>query len=286
MSQKSEGKNRESGRKYRALIIGAGGQGALSDAPGSGKEEKIISFAHALKEHPGFKWLAFYDEIEEKAYLAKEIWGGTWFIALDEIGDHHIDVAIVSTPDDSHYEILKQLAEYPLRLVIVEKPICTDLQQAREIVELYKAKGIPLAVNYTRRFIPELQELKQRYEAGEFGKLLHYNINFNRGLIHSGSHAVDFLGWLFDYDLPRGLMLTEIEADYRIWQIDLFFEKFHWREERITNDMPVPSYFDKHTWYVVDNAYNFLEGREPLKCDGEQALKALEICYNLMREQK
>jgi hypothetical protein len=46
--------------------------------------------------------------------------------------------------------------------------------------------------------------------------------------------------------------------------------------------MPVPEYYDNHMKYVVDNAYNFLEGRESLKCTGEDALRSLEICYELM----
>ncbi|MFA6282144.1 MAG: Gfo/Idh/MocA family oxidoreductase, partial [Candidatus Omnitrophota bacterium] len=155
MNQKSElGK-----RKYSALIIGAGGQGALADAPGSGNEDKIVSFAHVCKEHPGFYINGFIDNNIEKANAATKVWGGHIFSSIknafgvskmETYGP--INVAIVTVPDDTHYEVLKELAEYPLKLVIVEKPICNDLIQAREIVELYKAKGTPLMVNYTRRF--------------------------------------------------------------------------------------------------------------------------------------
>jgi len=275
-------------RKYNALIIGAGGQGALADAPGSGNENKIISFGHAFKEHLGFKRVLLYDKDFKKAEKAANIWGCQW-IKLKQfdpciLRSELIDIVVITTPDSTHYEILKQLVDvkhYKLRLVICEKPICTDLQQAREIVELYKAKGIPLMVNYTRRFLPYYEDLKRRYEAGEFGELIHYEALFNRGLLHTGSHLVDFLTWFFDYDLPDGLEIIGIQADYRIWQIDLFFEKYHWREERI-GDMLVWDYYDKSHWYVVDNAYQFLEGKEELKCTGSDALNLLEICFELM----
>jgi hypothetical protein len=36
--------------------------------------------------------------------------------------------------------------------------------------------------------------------------------------------------------------------------------------------------------YVAENAYNFLEGKEELKCTGEMALKSLEMCFELMNK--
>jgi predicted dehydrogenase len=268
-------------KKYNVLIIGAGGQGSEADQPGSGNDHKIISFAHALNIHHGFSDTTFYDKDFQKAVNACEIWGGS---AISSIKDsiHDADIAVITTPDDTHYEILKQLAEYPLKLVICEKPLCDDLDEAREIVELYKEKNIPLMVDYTRRFIPELRELKQRYINGEFGEINDVITIFNRGVYHTGSHLYDFLIWVFGEDEVRKLdMLYISEHDYRVWNIQLFFEKYYWQEQRIF-DMPVPSYFDNHMKYVVDNAYNFLEGKEELMCTGEDALKALEICYELM----
>ncbi len=265
---------------YKALVVGCGGQGALADAPGSGNEHKTISFAHALKEHPGFKLLGVIDQDEDKARNAAFTWGATYYSGggrvhgfFDEMyqGDC---VALVSTPDNAHYDILKQLAEYPLKLVICEKPLCANLYQAREITWLYRSRGIPLLVNYTRRFLPHYEALKRNFETGYYGKFLYARAAFNRGRIHSGSHAVDFFNW-FGVDAEYHYISQE---NFRIWQLEMFFERHHWREERI-GDQPVWPYYDKAMWHVVDNAYQFLEGREPLKCTGEDALKALENSY-------
>lgn len=266
--------------KYSVLIIGTGGQGALSDVSGSENEKKIISFANAFKKHKKTDNIMFYDENMEKAIEAAKAWNGCAIIGLT-FAIYRADIVIIATPDNSHFNYLKKVAKHKPKLVICEKPLCEDLEQAREIVKLYKQKGIPLMVNYTRRFIPELQELKRRYKNGEFGKIVSANIVFNRGWLHSATHAIDFCGWLFDGEYNGKIL--ECETDYRIWQIDLYFEKYHWREERI-GDMLVPSYFDKHMQHVVENAYNFLEGKEELKCTGENALKALEICHELMNE--
>lgn len=261
---------------YNVLIIGAGGQGALADAPGSGNEDKIISYAHAIMEHPGFELCGFYDDDEEKGIKAIETWTGAAYCCINHaIEFDRIDVAIVATPDETHYDILKQLANYPLKLVICEKPICTDLQQAREIVAQYKEKGIPLMVDYTRRFIPELQELKQR-------KPIFGICNFNRGWLHTASHGIDF----FDMLGLKDYEIIESKSKSRVWTLAVTFEGYGmWREQRI-GDMPVPEYYSNHMMYVANNAYNFLEGKEPLKCDGETALRTLEITYKLMEESK
>ena len=271
--------------KYSAIIIGAGGQGALSDTPTSGK---IISFAHAVKGHPGFELVGFIDKNEDKAMNAAQIWQGVYYTDLSQAFYGQRDVAIVSTPDNTHYEILKELTNYPLRLVICEKPLCGTVEQAKEIIALYSERGTPILVNYTRRFLPYYEELKRRYEAGEFGELLFAQWNCNRGILHTESHVHDFIEWFFNREVNEtidwdGDVLEK--ADYRIWQIQLFFEKYFWQEQRI-GDMPVWPYYDKTHWYVMDNAYQFLEGREPLKCDAEDGLRALEICYGLMEGAK
>lgn len=287
--QKPEGQERPN--KYSALIIGAGGQGATADAPGSGNEDKIISFAHACKEHPGFYINGFIDTDIIKANDASKTWGGHIFSCIkNAFGVSNmevygpIDVAIVCTPDNTHYEILKELANYPLRLLICEKPLCETVEQAKEIIALYSARGIPILVNYTRRFLPYYEELKRRYEAGEFGEMLLCSYAFNRGILHTGSHFVDFIEWFFNGRATAHIpTLYEIKTEYRTWQIQLFFEKYFWQEQRI-GDMPVWDYYDKSHWYVMDNAFEFLDGREPLKCTAEDGLRALEICYGLMEK--
>lgn len=274
---------------YNVLIIGAGNKGALSDAPNSANAKKFLSYAHAVKEHEGFELVGFYDKETKKTMDACITWGVS--SVFPSIGAGMIngepDIAIVSTPDHTHYDILMQLANYPVKLVICEKPLCTNLQQAREIVELYKAKGIALMCDYTRRYIPEYQQMKAEIDAGNWGEFLDGYGYFNRGWLHTGSHMVDFVLWL--RGTMDGFRIKEVKTDYRwIYQIGMFYEKdfFHDAAVNFVKNPHVDSIFDKHLWYVIDNAWNFLEGKEPLKCTGEDALRTLEECYRLMEVKK
>lgn len=255
---------------WNVLIIGAGGQGAFADAPGSGNEDKIISYAHAFSNMKHAFETYIMDTNTLKMREACKIWG------LKEYECRHYDVVVIATPDNVHYGNLMDTLICKPKLVICEKPICTGLQQAREIVALYKEKGIPLMVDYTRRFIPELERLKER------GQPEYATCEFNRGFLHTGSHAVDFFLWLN----AKNYRLIEVPIEgCRIWKLSVFWKDSGWIEQRFY-DMPVPSYYDYHMKYVVENAYNFLEGKESLKCSGEDALKTLEITYKLMEESR
>ncbi len=263
-------------RKYSALIIGCGKIGALNDVPGSGNENKIISYAHALKENGNFD-VYYFDNDTYKAQNAIDIWGGRH-------SDNRIaDITIIATPDKTHYDILKWEWITKTKLVICEKPLCSTVAEAKEIIELYEKAGIPILVDYTRRFIPELQDLKRRYYSGEFGQIAYASFQYNRGILHTGTHMFDFINWFFDKDYIVFPKTNEMKhCDYRVWNINLYFEKFHWQEQRI-GDMPVPNYYDYHTKYVIDNAYNFLEGQEDLRCTMYDGLKALEIMERLCK---
>jgi hypothetical protein len=258
-------------KKYSALIIGCGAQGA-----GVGQEknpDKIINFAHALTEHDGFNLLGFKDSNMDKAADASILWKTDYWSTY--AGLLESDIAIVTTPDETHYEILKQLVEYPLKLVIVEKPICENIEQAREIVELYKAKGIPLMVNYTRRFLPYYDHLK------EYGKPLFGFCQFSRGWLHTATHAIDF----FNMVGCERFHIEEMKTESRVWLLTVMYEDHTFHETRLF-DTPVWSYYDKSHMHIINNVYEFLEGREEIKCTGGMALNALEKCYELMEGEK
>jgi hypothetical protein len=245
--------------------------GCLNDAPGSGNEHKTISYAKALKEHGAFE-VFLYDINEENVKNASY----AWMLPYIEYGNItcEFDVVIIATPDNDHYSRLVEALKYKPRLVICEKPLCSTVAEAEEIVKLYEDAGIPILVDYTRRFIPELQELKKH------GKAAYGEVLFNRGWLHTGTHAIDFFKMLGCAECNY----NHIEDDsYRVWDIMIKFEDgYIFREHRI-GDMPVPDYYNHHTRYVVDNAYGFLEGKEELKCTMYDGLKALEIMERLCK---
>jgi len=272
---------------YKVIIIGSGNKGALADAPGTGNENKYLSYGHAVQDHAGYELLGFSDIDKIKAINAASIWGGEDFCIPQEYCEdcedrfyHKADVIIVANPDDMHYETLSIIADYYPKLVICEKPLCTSLEQAVGIVGLYQSRGIPLLLDYTRRFIPYWQ--RARADVNKAGEFLKGYCYFNRGVAHTLSHFIDLALW-FKGNLD-GIHIEEVEASYQwVFQWGLFYEKDFFSEHAVNfvKNPQVDSIYDKHLWYVMDNAYNFLEGKEALICTAEDGLKALQECIRL-----
>ena len=264
---------------YKVSIIGAGNKGALSDAPGTGNEHKYLSYCHACVDHPGFEVSAISDISASCAIKALEIWGVDIFkISRFE----STDVFVIATPDDKHLIHLEYILMYcKPKLVICEKPIHEDFEKARKIVDKYKEAGIPLMIDYTRRFIPAYRIVKNSIDNLEFGKFIKGYLYFNRGWEHTASHFIDLALW-YNGSL-NNIEIKEVKTDYQwIFQWGLFYGKSFISEHAVdikTKD--VNTIYDRHLMYVMENAYDFLEGREKLMCTGKDGLRALEETLNM-----
>ncbi len=176
------------------LIIGAGRIGAFLDLPQS---SSVQTHAHAFSAHPGFSLVGFVDARPDRAARAAEIWGGKAFASIPEaFHEERIDVAVIAAPDETHYRLLKTLSDRPLRLVFAEKPMTGTEDEAEEIVRLYRERSISLAVNFSRRFVPEVQDLRTRIASGEFGRCLSGSGWYGKGTMHNGSHLIDLIHFL------------------------------------------------------------------------------------------
>lgn len=174
---------------YRAVIIGAGKIGSEFDTPYS---DKILTHAHALSNHSKIVLDGFYDIDYKKAVNAAEVWGGQ---AYQKISDAlcRADIVVCCVPDQFHGKVLKEIAAYMPKLVIAEKPLAVSMIEAEEIRHLYQGK-IPMMVNYSRRYIKEFDDLRKHLK--EFGRFLRGVGYYGKGILHNGSHMIDFIQYL------------------------------------------------------------------------------------------
>ena len=107
------------------------------------------------------------------------------------------EVLSVAVPEAEQYSILRILLEYPnIRAVVCEKPIAKNFQQARSIVEEYERAGVPLIVNFTRRYSNLYQEMANKF-FDEKETPISCTIRYAKGLWHNGTHAIDLARMLF-----------------------------------------------------------------------------------------
>lgn len=237
-------------QRLKVLIIGAGRIGALNDLPSS---SNVLTHAHAFMSVPGFSLLGFADASKDRAEAAVRRWGGCAG-TVDDFFKRcgRIDVVSIASSDESHEAILRGLIGRPVGLVFCEKPLCTTLNEAAAIARAYARRRIPLAVNYSRRFIPEFETLRKRIAAGRYGAFLGGSGRYGKGFVHNGTHLIDMLRFLLGSVTPakslcvvrdhtpsdpsRTVMLTAAggapffmmavhQNCYTIFDTDLYFEK-------------------------------------------------------------
>ncbi len=81
-----------------------------------------------------------------------------------------LDAVVVSSPHGLHYEHARAALEVGLH-VMIEKPMCTRAEHARELVRLAQEKRRHLLVPYGWHYKPFVQEAKQRIAAGALGRV-------------------------------------------------------------------------------------------------------------------
>jgi myo-inositol 2-dehydrogenase/D-chiro-inositol 1-dehydrogenase len=75
------------------------------------------------------------------------------------------------TPSDSHVEVISTVAAAGLP-ILCEKPCGVTSQDTQRARTLVQEAGVALQIAYWRRFVPELQALRERITNGDFGEVL------------------------------------------------------------------------------------------------------------------
>ncbi|KAJ7569756.1 hypothetical protein O6H91_01G093000 [Diphasiastrum complanatum] len=122
------------------------------------------------------------------------------------------DVLVVSTPNMTHAEILLDILSYPKsHHVLVEKPLCTTVEDCKKVIEASKKRPeILLQVGLEYRYMPPIAKLVQQVRAGVLGSVKMVAIrehrfpflvkvhNWNRFNVNSGGTLVEKCCHFFD----------------------------------------------------------------------------------------
>lgn len=108
----------------------------------------------------------------------------------------HIDFAIVTSGPESHIEILKALIHYPIKTILIEKPLSFHSQEVFEILELKKTFHTNIYVNFERRYHQNYRKIKEIIERNTFGNLLNIQGRVLAPSIKRDSLLEDAIHWL------------------------------------------------------------------------------------------
>ena len=132
--------------KYTIGIVGAGG---------------FAKFAlTAFLKNSTVRFLGVYDLDIEASKSFANIFKGTSYATYDELVDSdEINMVYVATPPYLHYEQSLQALKKG-KHVICEKPISFNYDEAVELNQLAKSKGLLFIVNLMQRYNPLFLQIK------------------------------------------------------------------------------------------------------------------------------
>ena len=181
---------------FKVVIVGCGRIAGLFDSQSS--SQLVSSLAAAYRNNGNFELSGCVD-IDDKTgrVFAKEYsipHSSQDLLSIIELVKP--DVVSVTTPDATHFQVVRQIIEhnrYAPRIVFVEKPVCTKEADLLSLIELGRKCMVPILVNHSRRFDPFYKSLKNEIEQCKFGELLGVESTYYGGWLHSGVHVVDTL---------------------------------------------------------------------------------------------
>jgi len=130
-----------------------------------------VSAYKSLLQENRINYIKLCDIDEERAKEISEINSIEYTTKIEDIlNDDKITAVAIVTPSSTHYELAKLSLESG-KDVFVEKPITLKSDNAMKLIDLAKQKRKILMVGHLFRYHPAVEEIKNRIEIGEFGKI-------------------------------------------------------------------------------------------------------------------
>jgi predicted dehydrogenase len=180
---------------HRVLIIGCGKIAGGFDE-GRPDDAAPLTHAGAYAQDPRFTLAACVEPHQARREEFQKRWNVAEAAAdLGGIAAQAgaFDVVSVCSPTACHAADLEAALALRPRLIFCEKPVAASLAEAERLVERAGQAGVRLAVNYTRRWAPDVVELARELGNGDWGALRSASGTYTKGIVHNGGHMVDLL---------------------------------------------------------------------------------------------
>lgn len=255
------------------------------------------------------------------------------------------DIIVVAVNEDSHFEECIKAIKVRPRLIILEKPVALNSEEAEKIRLIAEENNVPVMVNHERRFaadyniaknymsqIGTLQSVRGELYSGLRIYAKEFEADGGYSLLHDGTHLVDIIRFLLDEDLPEPVVTgifkdeknvvrnfsahysTKNCSDVSIYMsgrsrffsfgLDILgtegriclgngYVKFYKRKESklytgfysLSRDRSV--HVPRKTGYfsnMIQNAIDFLDGKEKLKSPLTEAISDLRALENIKKQ--
>jgi len=174
-------------------VIGLGRIGSRNGHMSAPNTEVPLSHVGAILANTGIRLAVMVDPDPAARQDATQLWQGrteaSVLAAMDAIPEGSIDVITLCTPTAQRGGDIEAALALRPKVLIVEKPLASDLPEAVRLKTMIEDAGVVLRVNYNRRF-----DQRTRNFAGRFpGMPQKIVLRYGRGLFNYASHMIDLL---------------------------------------------------------------------------------------------
>lgn len=208
-------------KQYQAAIIGTGRIGFLLGK--DRRREQPAAHTAALNANKRIKLIAGCDiDGTRLALWQKENPQAKIFGHIDKLlSETSADIITVAVNEDAHLSTTLKVLNSRPRLVILEKPVALNTEEAYKIKEASDNLNVPVMINHERRFSKDYQLVKKLIEDNKLGNLQLIRGSLWSGmrvysasqeasgaysLIHDGTHLVDIVQYLLGRQLENPIV--------------------------------------------------------------------------------
>lgn len=183
---------------HEVLIIGCGNIAGGFDAHRA-RNAPPLTHAGAFAQHPDFAVTACVDPDEVRCNAFQTRWGvadGAESVEALATDSGRFAVISICSPTNFHAAQIDAALALRPRLIFCEKPVAPRAAETRALADRCVAEGVLLAVNYTRRWAPDIVRLAKELGEGVWGEVRSAHGVYTKGVVHNGGHMVDLLHYL------------------------------------------------------------------------------------------
>ena len=180
---------------FSVTIVGLGNIGMMYDYEDN-SNKTFLSHLKSFKFHSGFNVVNVVDPNKEKLFIAKEKFGNkiNYLASIEDI-DVVTDVFVLSSIPKVNFDYFNRLkSNNKIKFFFIEKPFWNSSIKFTDI-ELSSDK---FYINYTRKCLPFIIDLKLDIDNHKFGKALGLHVYYSKGIKNNGSHIIDLINYLFN----------------------------------------------------------------------------------------
>lgn len=146
--------------KAKVGVVGAGTYGSV-----------LINAYYGAHKRGEIELAAIADINPDTLSAMKEKYGMKGYLDYKEMLDQEgLDAVAVVTPDYLHEEVVLEAARRGIH-ILVQKPLSTDIEQGKRMIQAAKDNHVMLYVDFHKRFDPAHIQLRNAIRSGKLGEI-------------------------------------------------------------------------------------------------------------------